>query len=71
MHRRRTTHRDAAERLAKAQRVEVRDVQLGTDAEALRRRLWSLTDSQLVYYVTHFAEARRAKKRYIDEVLRR
>ena len=62
--------RDAAEGLARAQSAAVREVQLGTDAEALRRRLWSLTDSQLVYYATHFAEARRAKKRYIDGVLK-
>lgn len=47
----------------------VQKVFMDVDRRAWHGRLWSIADSPLVYYVTHFAESRQAKRRLIDSVL--
>jgi hypothetical protein len=61
---------DAARRYAQARRAQVRTVSLDIDRKVNHRRLWSIGDSQLVYYLTHFAESRENKRRMVDDFLR-
>ncbi len=49
---------------------EVRKIRMDVNLKPFRRRLWSIRDSQLVYYATHFAEARRVKKLLIRQETR-
>ncbi|MBX9789115.1 MAG: hypothetical protein K2Y37_09390 [Pirellulales bacterium] len=50
--------------IAWSQRPEARieEVLLDIDAPENRGRLWSLTDNQIAYYVTHYRQARQARK---------
>lgn len=52
---------EEAARLAARPGATRRDLSLDIDKPAQRGRLWSLADSQLVYYLTHWAESRRAR----------
>lgn len=59
-----------AEQVATKHHVAVQPVYLNIDLKPYHRRLWSIRDSQLVYYLTHFAASRQNKKRMIEEFLR-
>ncbi|MCP4249067.1 MAG: hypothetical protein GY778_18640 [bacterium] len=55
--------RVAAGRLIRSGRGQwARPVHLDIDRPQHRHRLWSVSDSQILYYLTHFFEARQAKK---------
>ena len=54
---------ELAKRLANVQGLGIRTVRMNVDLKPFRNRLWSLSDSQLVYYATHFREARQTKIR--------
>ena len=61
---------DSAEREAWARHgsVEERKIDVGTTEG--HGRLWSIRDSQILYYFTHFSEARALKKLAIEQFLR-
>jgi len=54
--------RDQATQLAVRANVPVQAVRLDVDWKCNRWRLWSITDSQLVYYLAHFRESCQGKK---------
>ena len=60
----------AAEFFARQHGADVKPVYLDVDMKIHRRRLWSLGDSQLVYYLTRFAQSRAEKKRLMHSWLR-
>ena len=62
--------RNTAKQYATEGSARVRKVHLDVDRAANRRRLWSIRDSQLLYYLTHFAESRRQKKQLIETRLK-
>ena len=49
--------------------AQVTPIRMNVDAKIHRRRLGSVQDSQLVYYVARFGESRRVKKALIHHVL--
>jgi len=49
--------------------TRVKRVYLDVDLPRYRSRLWSVTDSQLVYYVQHFRQARRQKRQFMKRWL--
>ena len=49
---------------AAGQRAE--PISMDVDLPEFRHRLWSWRDSQIVYYLTHFGEARRQKRQYAE-----
>jgi len=53
-----------AQQLA-AGNVRVQKIGLDIDRPAFRHRLWSLSDSQIVYYATHFTESRRTRQQLV------
>lgn len=59
-----------AKQFAAKHRATVQPVYLDIDVKRYHGRLWSIRDSQLVYYLTHFAESRQNKRQRIDEFLR-
>lgn len=59
-----------AKQQAAAHHAQVQPVYLNIDLKPYHRRLWSIRDSQLVYYLTHFAESRQNKKRMIEDFLK-
>jgi len=59
---RRVADETEARRLAQADGVErIRVVHEDVDRPEFRHRLWSITDSPIVYYTAHFVQARKAK----------
>jgi len=64
-----TLDADVAKHAARQQGAKIKVVYLDVDRKANRHRLWSLRDNQLLYYVTHFAEARQMKKRIVSRSL--
>ncbi len=50
--------------------INVQIVRLDVDRKCNRRRLWSIGDSQLVYYATHLSESRQAKQQLMRACLR-
>lgn len=60
----------AAAQAAAQHHAQVQVIYLDIDRKPYHRRLWSIRDSQLVYYLTHLAEARENRKRMIEEFLR-
>lgn len=52
-----------AKQVAQQLQAPVKTVRMDVDLRPNRRRLWSVGDSQLVYYLTHFAESRRTKQK--------
>jgi hypothetical protein len=59
-----------AKQLAAKHHATAQPVYLNIDLKQYHRRLWSVRDSQLVYYLTHFAESRQNKRQAIKEFLR-
>jgi hypothetical protein len=59
-----------AERFAEEHGGAVRSVTLNIDKPKYRWRLWSLSDSPLVYYIRHVSEARAKRQKVIDDFLR-
>jgi hypothetical protein len=59
-----------AARLAKQEKATVRRVALDVDRRVNHRRLWSIRDSQLLYYLARFTQSRRVKRELIERVLR-
>ena len=57
--------RDEAETVARDAGLTLHEGNMDVDKKQFRRRLWSLRDSQLLYYVTNFRQARRDKKQMI------
>lgn len=58
--------REAAESVAMATRQQVRPAELNIDFPPHERRLWSLSDNQLGYYLTHFGESRAVRQRHAE-----
>jgi hypothetical protein len=61
---------ETASRQAALNHSQLQTVYLNIDLKPHHARLWSVRDSQLVYYLTHFAESRQNKKRMINDFLR-
>src|SRR5262249_3867075 len=61
---------DEARRQASQPGVSVRLVSADVDQKAFRDRLWSVADSQLVFYAARFAASRQRKERMIANWLR-
>lgn len=47
----------------------VREITLDIDTPMSRKRLWSLSDNPISYYLTHFSEARRRKQAAIQALI--
>ena len=54
---------ETAQLQAKVAGHQIRTVGMNVDLKPFRHRLWSICDSQLMYYVTHFSAARNKKLR--------
>ena len=59
-----------AAHLASQEKATVEKVTLDVDRRANHRRLWSIRDSQLLYYVGHFTQSRRIKQQLISAALK-
>ena len=63
--------KDQKDSLIKTRRAElVRQIYLDIDNPRHRQRLWSIKDSQILYYLTNFAEARQTKHALMASWLR-
>jgi len=61
--------REVAEQYVRQKDARVMKVLMSIDLVPFHQRLWSVRDSQLVYYFGHFAESRRLKKQLIRQWL--
>ena len=59
-----------AAHLARQEKATVERVMLDVDRRSNHRRLWSIRDSQLLYYAGHFAQSRHVKRQLIEAVLK-
>jgi hypothetical protein len=65
------TDQDQAQREVGAHGGAINERAINVDLKEGRGRLWSIRDSQILYYIEHFFEARALKRRAIDEFLHR
>jgi hypothetical protein len=58
-----------AQQHAGGQHARLSSICMNIDVGPFRRRLWSVRDSQLIYYATHFRESRQLKKEMMRQWL--
>jgi hypothetical protein len=61
---------DQASREAWARQGSTEEIRLDINSRPGRYRLWTIRDSQILYYLTHFQEARALKQYAIEQFLR-
>ena len=64
------TDANEAKRDAWARRGSIRETQVDVNSRQGNARLWSIRDSQILYYIEHFVEARALKQAAVEEFLR-
>jgi hypothetical protein len=57
---------EAARQLAPGREASIRQIRLDIGLPEYRHRLWSVTDNQIFYFMSHFTEARRVRRRAAD-----
>jgi hypothetical protein len=63
------TDANEARREAWARRGSIRETQVDVNSRRGYRRLWSIRDSQILYYLDHFGEARARKQAAVEQFL--